>query len=157
MFKKNTVQIHVYNLIMAGTCSVKPAPSVLCIWPGWLDQLPGEGDGSVQDRGTIRGQLHPVVGQQESGEEKQQEEGGGGRGEGELGHGRPLPHRGEGRGITVRRIWNLRPIRNFCTTEQKKENNAGRAYVLIEIHRSAAVLVSGTQCVDFNHVLFCTG
>ena len=113
--KHNTVLIHVYNLVMAGTCSVKPAPSVLCIWPSWLDQLPGEGDGSVQDRGTIRGQLHPVVGQQESGEEKQEEQEGGrgGRGEGELGHGRPLPHRGEGRGITVRRIWNSKTNQEF--------------------------------------------
>ena len=101
---------------MAGTCSVEPAPSVLCIWPSWLDQLPGEGDGCVQDRGTVRCQLHPVVGQQESGEEKQEqeEEGGrGGRGEGELGHGRPLPHRGEGRRITVRRIWNSKADQEF--------------------------------------------
>ena len=111
--KHNTVLIHVYNLVMAGTCSVKPAPSVLCIWPSWLDQLPGEGDGSVQDRGTIRGQLHPVVGQQESGEEKQEEQEEGRGGEGELGHGRPLPHRGEGRGITVRRIWNSKTNQEF--------------------------------------------
>ena len=111
-----------YNLIMAGTCSVEPAPSVLCIWPSWLDQLPGEGDGCVQDRGTVRCQLHPVVGQQESGEEKQEkqeEEGGrGGRG-GELGHGRPLPHRGQGRRITVR-IWNSKADQEFLHNKTQK-------------------------------------
>ena len=103
---------------MARTCTVEPAPSVLCIWPSWLDQLPGEGDGGVQDRRTVRCQLHPVVGQQESGEEKQEEEGG--RGEGELGHGRPLPHRGEGRRITVKRIWNSKADQEFLLNRTLK-------------------------------------
>ena len=48
-----------------------------------------------------------------------------------------------------------KPVRNFCTTQHKKENNAARADVLIEIHTSVAVLAPGTLCVEFNHVLFC--
>ena len=57
--------------------------------------------------------MDPVVCEQEGGEEDQGEEevDRGREGEGELGH--PTPHNGEGRGITLRRVWNSKADQEF--------------------------------------------